>query len=179
MFEEIDKRTDLTMFEKGEESKEKFKKAYKDYNLYSLIDFVIKKQIKNKSNEKAEDLEIIAIKELIEEKASEINLVDLNMAINSLDIVIDFNNKEIEESRKKLLDDETFNKLSKSFTEQGLNYTRVFVRYHENQASEDEIILVEDINRKLKIKEKNQENKLLEEYKKKLKEYSNKNRIKL
>lgn len=179
MFEEIEKRTDLTMVEKAELSKEKFKESYKDYNLYSLIDLVIKKQIKYESNEKAEDLEFIAIKELIDEKSSEANLVDLNMAINSIGIVIDFNKNEIKDSSKKLLDDEAFEKLTKSLSNQGLNYSRIFVRYHENLASQDERILVEDINRKLRIKERNTENDLLKEYQIKLQECANKKRIKL
>ena len=174
MFEEIDKRTDLTMVEKGELSKEKFKEAYKDYDVYSLIDLIIKKQNKYEPNEKAEDLELLAIYDLIDEKSKEMNLVEINMLVEKLKIRIDFAKNEIELARNKLLDDSTFDKITKSLSEKGLNYTRVFVRYSQKIASEEECCLVEDINRKLKIKEKNNEIKILEDYSVVLKENASK-----
>lgn len=175
MFEEIVKRQDLTMIEKAEKSKEVFKEKYKDVDVYSLIELLITKQNKYEPNEKAEDLELIAIQELLEEKIKLLDIVETHKAITKIGIKRQFSLDEINKESKKLLDNDQFEKITKSLTEKGLNFSRLFTRCMENIATEDEEILASDINRKLKIKEKNKEIEILDQYKAKLKRNLNKN----
>jgi len=178
MFEDIVNRQDLTMIEKAEKSKEVFKEKYKDVDVYSLIELLITKQKKYEPNDKAEDLELIAIEELLEEKIEILDNIETHKILTKLGIKRQFTLDEINNESKKLLNNDQFEKITKSLTEKGLNFSRLFTRCMENIATEDEEILATDINRKLKIKEKNKEIKILEKYKTKLKRNLIKNKFK-
>lgn len=175
MFEDIVNREDLTMLEKAEKSKEVFKEKYKDVDVYSLIELLITKQNKYEANDKAEDLELIAIEELLEEKIEILDIIETHKILTKIGIKRQFILDEINNEKKKLLDNDQFDKITKSLTEKGLNFSRVFTRCMENISTEDEEILASDINRKLKIKEKNKEIEILDQYKAKLKRNLNKN----
>lgn len=178
MFEDIVNRQDLTMIEKAEKSKEVFKEKYKDVDVYSLIEFLITKQNKYEPNEKAEDLELIAIEELLEEKIEILDIIETHKILTKLGIKRQFTIDEINNESKKILNNDQFEKITKSLTEKDLNFSRLFTRCMENIATEDEEILATDINRKLKIKEKNKEIKILDKYKTKLKSNLIKNNFK-
>ena len=156
--------SNLPMTQKMDIIKEMYQKVY----TYDLIETLMDKRFSYKSKGKIEELEILAIEELLEERIETISPVDQNLLTAKINIKERLLEEKIEANKKKLLSSESIMKNSEELTKKDLNYKRVMYNYYNFDSTNEEDTIANNLNRKVSIERGQNQIELLEKYKKEL-----------
>lgn len=160
--------SNLPMTQKMDKVKELIKEMYQKVDTYDLIETLMDKRFSYKSKGKIEELEILAIEELLEERIETISPVDQNLLTAKINIKERLLEEEIEANKKKLLPSESIMKNSEELTKKDLNYKRVMYNYYNFDSTNEEDTIANNLNRKVSIERGQKQIELLEKYKKEL-----------
>lgn len=152
----------LPMPEKREAAKDIIKKYFNDQDVYSLIEMAIR----NKSSNQLDGLLNIAINELIDEKTSNLDIVEANMIISKIGIKQNYLQERIDDNEKRLLSEDKKIELYQKLSEDDSNYKRTLYNYSVANSTAEEDIVAEELGRENYIRKANEEIKIFEDYKK-------------